>query len=400
MIKAFKYRIKTSRAVEPRLEATLDICRELYNAALEERRDAYKRCGVSVNYYAQAVQLPDIKTVRPDVAVVHSQVLQDVLKRVQRAFENFFRRVKNGETPGYPRFKSRNRYDSFTYPQSGWRLDGDQLWLSKIGSMRLRLSRPIEGEIKRVTIKREAGKWYAIFICEVEPKPQPATGNMAGIDLNVDNFLTTSDGETVDNPRWYRAAEEMIKWCHQLPSRKKKGSNRWKKAVRRLQKWYVKVRNQRRDFHHKLSRRLVIENDVIFFELLQVANLVKNHRLAKSIMDVAWGAFLLMVIYKAAEAGKLAIGVEPRWTTQACSRCGTLVVKGLSQRWHSCPVCSLELPRDHNSALNVLHRGMELCAAGGQPVAARGGWALAEPAKREPALGCEMVHVVSLPAHS
>ena len=396
MLKALKYRLKTSKAVEQKLQATLEICRELYNAALQERRDAWPTAGVSVTYVDQANQLPALKESRPDVAQVHSQALQDVLKRLQRAFENFFRRVRNGEKPGYSRFKRRNRYDSFTYPQSGWRIEGHKLILSQIGSMRLRLSRPIPDTIRRVTIKREAGKWYAIFTCEVEPNPQPVMGFMSGIDLNVENFLTTSAGEVVDNPRWYRVAEEMIQWCHRLLSRKQKGSNRRKKAILRLQKWYAKMKNQRRDFQPKLSRRLVNENDVIFYELLQMANMVRNHCLARSISDVAWGAFLFMVVYKAAEAGKLAIGVPPHWRTQECSRCGTLARKGLSQRWHSCPVCGLELPRDHNPALNILRQGIELCAAVGQTVAARGGNSVGSPMKREPVFGCEMPHGVSL----
>jgi putative transposase len=400
MLKAFKYQIKTSKAVEENLQRTLDACRELYNAALQERREAWNRCQVSVNYITQANQLPEIKMLRPDVGGIHSQVLQDTLKRLQRAFENFFRRVKAGEKPGYPRFKGKDRYDSFTYPQDGWKLDGDKLWLSKIGSMRVRLSRPIEGIIKTVTIKREAGRWYIIFTCEVDPEPLPMIGSMIAVDVNVENFLTTSDGEVVDNPRWYRKAEEFLAWCQHLVSRKTKGSKRRRKAVLRLQKAHAKVKNQRRDFQHQLSRRLVNEYDVIFFEMLQIANMVKNHGLAKSISDVAWGAFLYMVMYKAAEAGKLAMGIHPQWTTQECSRCGSLVMKGLSQRWHACPVCGLELPRDHNSALNILRRGMELVSADGQSVAARGGLGLPEPLNREPVSGCEVLHHDSLPVHS
>jgi len=384
MLRAFKYRICTSEAIERKLEATLEVCRELYNAALQERRDAWKTCWVSVDYFDQANQLPEIKSARPDVAEVYAQVLQEVLKRVQRAFDGFFRRVKNGEGVSYPRFKSKSRYDSFTYPQNGWRLEGDKLHLSKIGSMRLRLSRPVEGQVKTVTLKREGNKWYAIFTCDVEPQPLAPTGCLTAVDVNVENFLTTSDGEVVNNPRWFRHAEEMIAWCHRLLSRKQKGSKGWRKAVTRLQKWYIKVRNQRRDFQHKLSRRLVNENDVIFYELLNIARMAKNHHLAKGLSDVAWGQFLFMVVYKAAEAGKLAIGVPPQWTTQECSRCHVLVIKGLSQRWHSCPVCGLELPRDHNSALNIRARGIEFLQAAGHAVSAPGGSAVAGPLKGEP----------------
>jgi len=179
MRKAYKYRVQVSDVVQEKLTNTLDICRELYNAAIQERRDAYKSCAISINYQAQAIQLPEIKPVREDVKAIHSQVLQQVLKRAEASFENFFRRVKNGQTPGFPRFKGKDRYDSFTYAQGGWKLENGKLWLSKIGTMKVNLSRAIEGKIKTVTIKHESGHWYVVFSCIVEPAKQEPTKPLA-----------------------------------------------------------------------------------------------------------------------------------------------------------------------------------------------------------------------------
>ncbi|MEW6737875.1 MAG: transposase, partial [Acidobacteriota bacterium] len=270
MKKAFKYRIETSRAVERKLEATLDICRELYNGALQERRDAYKLAGISINYHAQAVQLPEIKEIRCDVDTVHSQVLQETLKRLQRAFDGFFRRIKEGSTPGYPRFKGKARYDSFTYPQGGWKLAGDKLTLSKIGSMRVRLSRSIEGKIKTVTIKREVDKWYVVFSCEVESQAIASTGKAIAIDVNLENFYTDHNGKKVDNPKHLRKSENKLKKAQKKLSRKKKGSRHWQRAQQKVARIHTKIKNQRKDFAHKQSRKIVNNNDLIFYENLNI----------------------------------------------------------------------------------------------------------------------------------
>ncbi|MEW6209909.1 MAG: transposase [Acidobacteriota bacterium] len=389
MKKAFKYELKVSQAVEQKLQSTLDTCRELYNAALEERRSAYKVAGISTNYTDQANQLPEIKQIRPEIAAVHSQVLQNVLKRVQFAFDGFFRRVKAGICAGYPRFKSKDRYDSFTYPQGGWRLEGDKLWLSKIGSMKVRLSRPVEGIIKTVTIKREGSHWFVIFACEVEPQPLPATGEVKAIDVGLEYFITDQRGEVREPPECFRESEDKLAKAQRQMSRKKKGSGHWKQAREKVARIHRKIANQRRDFLHKLSTAIIRENDIIFFELLNIAGMVRNHHLAKSISDAAWGMFTGMLIYKAEEAGRVALNVNPNGTSQECSGCGERVPKGLSTRWHNCPRCGLSLSRDHNAALNILARGMKLLPAVGQTVAARGGSTVVEPVKRESALRCE-----------
>ena len=211
MRKAFKYRIYPTKKQETLLKNTLGICCELYNAALQERRDAYKLAGKSINYSIQQNQLPQIKKDRPELATIHSQVLQDVLRRLDKGFDAFFRRIHNGEKPGYPRFRSRDRYESFTYAQSGFEIRSEKLALSKIGHIKIVLHRPIEGTIKTCTIKRTAtGKWFATFSCDVEPKPLPVEIEAAGIDAGLKQFATLSTGETIPNPRFFRKEENEL----------------------------------------------------------------------------------------------------------------------------------------------------------------------------------------------
>jgi putative transposase len=359
--KAFKYKLRVSRAVDRKLTATLDLCRELYNAALQERRDAYRKAGVSISYYHQADQLPDIKRERPDVASVHSQVLQDTLRRVQKAFDGFFRRVKAGRKAGYPRFRSKDRYDSFTYPQAGWRLEGDKLTLSKVGSCRVRLSRPVEGTVKTLTIKREVDGWYASFSVEPDRCRYIAkTGAGVGLDLGVENFVTLSTGEAIANPQHLRRAERRLKTAQRSVSRKRRGGKNRRKAARLLARQHLKVRRQRLDFLHKASLRLIREFDDIAVEDLNVRGMIKNRRLAKSISDAAWGTFLLILAAKAAEAGRRVWGVPAAYTSQECSACGARVRKALAAREHRCVGCGLVLHRDHNAALNIRGRADRL----------------------------------------
>src|SRR5215470_5585748 len=209
MLKAFRYRIYPSHAQQSLLELWLSLCCELYNAALEERRQAFKISGKSISYQDQQDQLPEIKAARPELKRVHSQVLQDVLRRLDKAFQAFFRRVKEGNAKaGFPRFRDRARYDSFTYSQSGFSLEGDKLRLSKIGQVKINLHRPIEGEIKTLTITRTAtGKWYACFSVEVENKPLPESNSAVGIDMGLHKFATLSTGEEISNPRFFREEE-------------------------------------------------------------------------------------------------------------------------------------------------------------------------------------------------
>jgi putative transposase len=363
--KTYQYKLKPTPDQERVLERTLMLCRHVYNAAIGERREAWRMCGVSVSYYQQKAELPGIKEAMPEYGEVNSQVLQDVVLRVERAFQAFFRHVKSGETPGYPRFQGRGRYNSFTYPQvgehGGAALDGGVLSLSKIGRIPIRLHRPLEGTPKTVTISREAGGWYACISCaDVPVQPLSLTGREIGIDLGIEAFATLSDGTRIFHPGWYRKAEHALKTAQRRVSRRKKGSNRRRKAVTLLAKAHQKVARQRRDFHHKTALALVQQHDTIYHEALQPANMVKNHHLAKSISDAGWGAFLIILSYKAACAGRQVIAVNPAYTSQTCSGCGVVVFKGLSVRWHSCPECGTSLHRDHNAARNIERAGQTL----------------------------------------
>ena len=369
--KTFKYKLQPTTEQERTLDRAVMLCRHVYNAALGERREAWRMHSVSITYSQQKAELPDIKAAMPEYGEVHSQVLQDVVLRVDRAFQAFFQRSRAGQTPGYPRFHGRDRYNSLTYPQFGHgaTLDNGCLVLSKIGRLAVRWSRPLEGTPKTVTIRREADGWYACISCaDVPIKPLPLTNQETGIDLGVESFATLADGSQIANPRIFRVAELHLKRAQRRVSRRHKGSSRRKKAVKLLAKAHLKVKRQRQDFHHKVALNLVQQNDTIYHEALQVANMARNHALAKSISDAGWGQFCAILAFKAAYAGKRAVAVPPAFTSQACSGCGVLVQKGLSVRWHSCPDCGASLHRDHNAARNILQLGR---GAAGQAAQAR-----------------------------
>jgi len=314
--KTFKYKLKPTPVQERAMAFVMRRCRELCNAALQERKEAWEKRGVSVSEAMQSAQLPDIKEVRPEYRDIHSQVLQDMLTRLDRAFQRFFARVKSGEKLGYPRIRGTNRFHSFTYKQfgNGATLDKGFLVLSKIGRITVRWSRPIDGSPKTVTISREADGWYACFSCaDVLIQPLPPTGRETGVDLGIEAFATLSDGTRIFSPGWYRKAERALKTAQRRVSRRKRGSNRRRKAVALLAKAHQRIRRQRQDFHHK-----------------------------------------------AACAGKQVQAVHPAYTSQICSGCGVLVAKGLSVRWHRCPDCGTSLHRDYNAARNIEWAGQAL----------------------------------------
>lgn len=283
--------------------------------------------------------MPALKIQSPYLTRVYSQVLQDVLRRVDRAFQAFFRRVKAGEKPGYPRFKGRGWYDSFTYPQwgNGAKLEGGRLVLSKIGALRFHNDRPFEGTPKTCTIVRKADGWYACIVCEVAPSPLPPTGKAVGIDVGLESFATLSNGAQIANPRCYRAAERKLKQAQRRLSRRVKGSNRRRKARELLAKAHLKVKRARQDFAHKTARALVNEYDHIAVEKLNIRGMVRNHPLAKAISDAGWGLFLSILSAKAASAGRVVVEVNPAGTSQVCALCGESVPNRLAVRWHSCP---------------------------------------------------------------
>src|SRR2546429_3186946 len=289
-LKAYKYRLYPNKQQTEKLQWTLDRARELYNAALQERRDAYRMCRVSISYNQQAAQLPEVKDIRPEYNDIHSQVLQDVLRRVKKAFDSFFRRVKAGQTPGYPRFQGYGRYDSFTFPQSGFSLTEDnRVCLSKIGTIKVKFAKgkkanPPVGTMKTCTVKREGQHWYIVFTCEMEQEvvyhPSEET---VGIDLGLLHFATLSDGSTIENPRHLRTSEHKLNKIQEVLSRKKRGSKRRRKAAQRVGKVHRHIRNQRKDFHHKVAHKLVKRYKTIEFEKLQPANMSNRPKHKKAV---------------------------------------------------------------------------------------------------------------------
>lgn len=361
MRRTFKYRLYPTKAQVLQLEHQLGLCRELYNAAVQERRDAWRTSHVSIGFNAQSAQLPEIKDERPELESVYSQVLQDVLHRVDKNFKAFFTRVKQGLKAGFPRFRSAVRYDSLTYPQLGFALEARHLKLSKIGRIKIKLHRQLEGKVKTLTLKREADKWYACFSVEGEAHPLPESTEAIGIDVGLSAFATLSDGTEIENPRYYRKAQATLRTAQRKVSRRKRGSQRRRKAVKLLQSAHAHVRNQRADFHHQIARALVNQYGLIAVEDLNVKGLAGG-MLAKSVNDAGWSSFISKLADKAECAGRLLMKVDPRGTSQTCL-CGASVPKTLSQRWHQCRECGLSAPRDHVSAQLVLGRGLRLQAS-------------------------------------
>jgi putative transposase len=356
MRRTYQFKLEPTAEQVKKIEQTLHLCRWLYNSMLEQRKLAYKLWGISLTFYTQKKELPKVKEEFPEFKEVYSQVLQDVCQRLDQTFQAFFRRLKKGEKAGYPRFQGKNRYDSFTYPQSGFELKGKYVKLSKIGTIRIKLHRQMDGKIKTCTIKRKNGNYYACFACEMEPKPQ-TTGKQVGVDLGVKHLAITSDGQFFEHPKYLRKAEKRLKYLQRMVSRRKKGSNRRHKAVAMLAKCHESIANQRKDTAHKISRYLVDHYDFIAFEDLHIKGMVQNHHLAKSIADAGWRMLIQFTTYKAEYAGKKVVLVAPYNTSQACSECGQIVKKTLHDRTHRCS-CGYVADRDVNAARNILKKAM------------------------------------------
>jgi putative transposase len=384
--KAFKYRLYPTRKQSDALQFTLDRNRELYNAALTERREAWRMSRISISYNDQSAQLPEIKELRPEYKEIYSQILQDTLKRVDKAFKAFFKRCKEGKTPGFPRYQGYDRYDSFCYPQIEKRvskptvsIENGRVVLPKIGSIKVKQQRELQGKVKTATIKREGDCWYVVFVCEVEEhKKLPSTDRAIGIDMGLKYFMTDSQGVVVENPRYFRKSRGRLKKLQQRLSKKKKSSNRRRKSVKLVAKAHKKIGNQRKDFHHKKSCILVNTFETIVFEDLSMHNMVRRPKvkqdekgaylhngaaakggLNKSIHDAGWANFIELVKHKAEWAGVTVMQVNPNKTSQICSACHKEGEhKDLSIRTHVCIHCGVVLDRDHNAALNILDRGL------------------------------------------
>lgn len=362
-MKSFQFRIYPNKNQTVRLISTLNTCRHLYNNALAERKDNanFNKLIADwqlfpwgkpqwINYYDQQNELSRNKS--DYQKSVHSQVLQNVLKRVERSFKNFFTGA------GYPRFQGRNRYDSFTYPQSGFSIEEGKLHLSKIGEINIKQHRDIEGTIKTCTIKRDVDQWYVSLSCEVSLTPLKPTGQSVGIDVGLSSLVTLNTGEQIPPPQYLRKSEEkLVKAQRELSNKKKGSSNRNKQRIE-VARIHRHIKNQRKDFNHKLSRKLVNTYDLIAFEKLQITNMTKNHHLAKSIIDASWYQLIQFTSYKAEYAGRIVKQVNPRNTSKTCCICGHIQDMPLSQRIYTCTSCGNVIDRDHNAAINIKRRGI------------------------------------------
>jgi putative transposase len=357
--KTFKYRLYPTKKQAALLDEQLAAACRLYNAAVQERRDAWKMCKTSLSYYQQAKQLRDIRAAG-DLSLANYMSCQDVLRRVDRTFQAFFRRIKAGKKAGYPRFKSVTRFHSYTFPiyGNGCKLRANnRLYIMGVGELKVKLHRPVAGRIKTVTLKKSCGKWDVCFSVIIpSPEPLPDSGKVTGIDVGLASFAVLSDGTTIKNPRYYQTTQAKLRRAQRRVSRRKRTSQRRRKAVQQLTRVHHHIKNQRSDFHHQVARTLVNRYDVIAYENLNIKGLARSI-LAKPIADVGWGSFLDKLSYKAAEAGREIVRVNPNGTSQRCI-CGAPVLKTWRERWHHCPMCQLSVPRDHAAALEVLRLGL------------------------------------------
>ena len=373
---ALKYRLYPTPAQETKLRQTLCVCRDVYNSLVLWRKHDFEVSGKSPGYYAQKKALPVWKQSHDELCEVYSQVLQDVVKRVDLAFQAFFRRIKNGETPGYPRFKSAGQYDSLTYTQAGgFAVQDDAVCLSKIGGIKAVVHRPLPGKAKTCTVRLQAGKWFACLACETAAEPLPPSEEQIGIDVGLEHFAATSDGEFIANPRFFRKDERALARAQRKverlrATRKQERKSSLCKARQVVTRIHERIRNRRHDFVHQTARRLVNRCGLIAVENLNVSGMsfratrggrpVQNHCLAKSIADASWSMFRAVLTYKAESAGRQVVNVNPAYTSQDCSACGHRAQKKLSERVHVCSCCGLVLQRDVNAAKNILKIGVGL----------------------------------------
>lgn len=359
MRKTYKFRLYPTKKQKHSLQASLDACRWVYNQTLAIRKDIWEKEKKSLSLYNTFHFVIQWKQDKPELNNAFSQCLHNAQARVDLAFKAFFRRVKAGEKPGYPRFKSSDRYDSFTFPQHGFKIIQNKLSISKVGFVKIKLHRPIDGIIKTCTIRRQTGKWYACFSVEYEPKPLRKSNKAIGIDVGLETFATFSNGDKIKNPRFFKTDQKVLAKAQRKFSKQSKGTIERQKTKKVVSHIHKRISNRRNNFIHQEARKIVNQYGIICVEKLKIRNMMGNYFLAKSIADVAWAQFIQALLYKAEDAGRAIIAVDPKNTSQRCSRCGTIVKKSLSTRYHKCPICGLYIHRDLNASLNILALGMQ-----------------------------------------
>lgn len=392
MRRSYAFRLRPTARQHVSLGQCLDAHRELYNAALQERRDAWSHNQTRIYYGDQSAQLTEIRAARADHAVWSFSSQQATLRRLNKAFDGFFRRVKTptpGVKAGYPRFKGKTRFDSVEWPKDGdgarWLPESRRVYLQGIGQVKVELHRPVKGRVKTIQIKRQGRRWMLVLSCDDVPAAGwPATGRTAGIDVGIASFATTSDGEHIDNPRWGRAAADKLAAAQQRLQRAKRGSKNRGRRRETVAARHRKIANQRKDFHHKQARALVESYDVLVVEDLKIANMLRRAKplpdpdaagqflkngaraksgLNRSISDASWGGFVSKLRAKAEEAGRVWIEVDPRHTSDGCEKCGYADRENrVTQAEFVCQQCSHRAQADEHAARNVLRAGLALHA--------------------------------------
>lgn len=360
MIKTFRYKIKPTKAQQLAFNQWIGSCRFVYNLVLSHKIDLYKNYQINLSKGDAQKELTEIRNQYDWIGQVHSQTLQSVTDRLYLAYDAFFKRGN-----GFPKFAKKGFYSSFEFKQ-GVKLcsNTNKIKLPSIGKVKYHNSQPIEGIIKKAVIKQEGDDWFISLSCEVEPpQPKEINNNQLGVDVGLNHFAVLSTGEKIDNPRLYRKSENIIKLLSKSVSRKMKGGSNRKKAVEKLRKEHLKIRNKRKDFLHKLSTKIINENQVIVLEDLKVENMIKNPHLSKSIGDAGWSMFKTILKYKAEWNGRKFILVPPHHTSKDCSECGWRKKEmNLSMREWVCEGCGAVHDRDINASKNILNLELDVLA--------------------------------------
>jgi putative transposase len=387
--RSYKFRLRPTSRQHIALAACVESHRELYNAALQERRDAWAHSKTRIRYGDQSAQLTEIRASRLDVAVWSFSSQQATLRRLNKAFDGFFRRVKAGQTPGYPRFKGRGRFDSVEWPKDGdgarWHPDSSRVYLQGIGEVKVSAHRAVQGRVKTIQVRREGRRWMLILSCDDVPtNPLSGSGRQAGVDVGIASFATTSDGEHVENPRWWSTAASKLAESQQRLQRSRRGSKNRRTRRETVAARHRKIANQRGDFHHKTARQLVEQYDLIVVEDLAIANMLRRAKpkpdpknpgaflpngaraksgLSRSISDAGWGQFVSILRAKAEDAGRTWIEVNPRHTSDGCEKCGHAAAENrVTQAEFVCQACGHTAQADEQAARNILRAGLALRA--------------------------------------
>jgi putative transposase len=381
------FRLRPTARQHVEMAACVEAHRELYNAALQERRDGWSHSKTRIHYGDQSAQLRGIRSVRPDQAVWSFSSQQATLRRLNKSFDGFFRRVKAGQTAGYPRFKAKARFDSVEWPKDGdgarWLPESRRVYLQGVGQVKVHTHRRVQGRVKTIQIKRQGRHWMLVLSCDDVPaNPLPAAGCQGGIDVGIVSFATTSDGEHVDNPRWGRRAADKLTAAQQRLQRARRGGRNRQAKRETVAARHRKIANQRKDFHHQQARRLVTRYDLLVVEDLAVANMVRRAKpvpddenlgqflpngaraksgLNRSISDAGWGQFISTLRAKAEDAGRTLIEVDPRHTSDGCESCGHAAGENrVTQAEFVCQRCGHTAQADEHAARNILRAGLAL----------------------------------------